>query len=153
MPENNIIKSEILKLENAQKQGWKSLESKILSKRLAWFENNKETILPQLRGTDVEKAYQLILIKLDIAENNAFITERSPGKIVFHSMNPCPTLEACKIMGLDTRKVCRAITEKPTEELIKKINPKLRFTRNYNILRPYAEYCEEIISLENPSQD
>lgn len=148
MSESNQIKIEILKLQNAHNQGWEFLEKEILKKRLTWFENNREAILLQLEGTDVEKAYQLLLIKLGITESNAPITEKTSDKIVFHSMNTCPTLEACKILGLDTREVCRAITEKPTEELIRQINPKLRFTRNYNLLRPNAEYCEEMIFLE-----
>lgn len=147
------VSSEISRLRKAEESGWNILENEILNKRLAWFKNNRETILPQLKGTDVEKAYQLLLLKLGITKNQAPITIKTPGKIVFHSMNPCPTLEACKIIGYDTREVCRAITEKPTEELIKQINPNLQFRRNYNLLRPHAEYCEEMILLENDNSE
>ncbi|RLF97358.1 nucleoside deaminase, partial [Thermococci archaeon] len=45
------------------------------------------------------------------------------------------------------RKVCKKGWEKSVQLLIEKINPKLRFTRNYNKIRPYTEYCEEIIEL------
>lgn len=31
---------------------------------------------------------------------------------------------------------------------MKQIHPKLKFTRNYEKLRPYFTYCEEIIELE-----
>ncbi len=34
-----------------------------------------------------------------------------------------------------------------TEELIRKINPRLSFGRNYQKLRPRTDYCEETITL------
>jgi hypothetical protein len=51
------------------------------------------------------------------------------------------------MLGLDTREVCKKVFEKPTEKLIQEINPRLKFTRNYKKIRPYADYCEEIIEL------
>lgn len=124
---------------------WSDEGQKLLERRVAWFENNAESILGQLHGTEVEKAYQLILMKLGISEKEAPIVEKSQRKIVFHSINPCPALQACVILGLDTREVCALHSERATDELIKKINPNLRFTRNYEKVRPHAAYCEEII--------
>jgi hypothetical protein len=57
-------------------------------------------------------------------------------------------LEACKVLQLDTRKVCRLYSECSTDTLVKQIHPKLRFSRNYEKLRPYHESCEEIIEFE-----
>ena len=130
-------------------EGWRNAGESLLQKRIAWFENDPESILGQLHGTEVEKAYQLILMKLGISEKEAPIVEESQGRVVFHSINPCPALQACVILGLDTREVCAMHTEKATEELIKRINPNLRFTRNYEKVRPYAAYCEEIITLQS----
>jgi hypothetical protein len=53
----------------------------------------------------------------------------------------------CKILNLDTRFVCRHLTEKPTTGLLRQIHPELRFTRNYKKLRPHPPYCEEMIIL------
>jgi hypothetical protein len=58
------------------------------------------------------------------------------------------SLDTGKCNKLDTREVCKAIYERPTEDLIRRLNPKLRFTRNYDCIRPYSDYCEEIIILE-----
>ena len=127
---------------------WSKAGQDLLQKRIAWFEKKKESILAESQGTEVEKAYQLILMKLGISEKEAPIVEKSQGRIIFHSINPCPALQACVILGLDTREVCALHTEKATEQLIKKINPNLRFTRNYEKVRPHAAYCEEIITLE-----
>jgi hypothetical protein len=35
------------------------------------------------------------------------------------------------------------------QEVLQKLDPRLRFTRNYAAIRPYAPYCEEIIYLED----
>ena len=73
---------------------------------------------------------------------------RDKKKIVLHSRNFCPTLEACKVLKLDTRSVCRHLSEKPTTDLLRQLHPKLRFTRNYEKLRPHTPYCEEMIILD-----
>lgn len=62
--------------------------------------------------------------------------------------NFCPTLEACKILGLDTRIICKNVNEKPTDALVKQLNNKLEFARNYEKLRPYCDYCEEMFYLK-----
>ncbi len=75
--------------------------------------------------------------------------DRQKTKIVIHSKNFCPTLEACKILGLDTREVCKELNEEPTQALLQQLDPRLAFTRNYNALRPYEEFCEEMIILKD----
>jgi len=40
------------------------------------------------------------------------------------------------------------LTEKTTTELLRRVNPKLRFTSNYEKLRPYSDFCEEMILME-----
>jgi tRNA(adenine34) deaminase len=127
---------------------WRKAGRNLLKQRISWFESRRESILAELRGTEIEKAYQLILMKLGIGERDAPIVEKSKARMVFHSINPCPALQACIILRLDTREVCALHTEKATDELVKRINPNLRFTRNYEKIRPHAAYCEEIITLE-----
>jgi tRNA(Arg) A34 adenosine deaminase TadA len=126
---------------------WKSLGLELTSKRTAWLEENRSQITPHLEGSEVEKAYKLILMKVGIAEKEAPIIEKNNDRVVFHSENPCPALDACEILGLDTRTVCRLHSEEATDALIKKLNPRLKFTRNYARLRPYSPFCEEIIEL------
>ena len=91
---------------------WKFIEKELIEKRDEWFEKNKNLL--DLKGSDVEKAYQLILIKIGINPCEIPIVEQTKKRIVFHSYNFCPTLEACKILGLDTKKVCKKVFEKPS---------------------------------------
>jgi tRNA(Arg) A34 adenosine deaminase TadA len=145
---DNEVRKLIRSFGMTEKIGWKSMEDDLIKKRIKWFEENKDNIIKKLRGTDVEKAYQLILMKIGIKRSEAPIVKRAGEEIVFHSRNFCPALEACRILQLDTRKICKLVFEKPTEELIKRLNPKLKFTRNYERIRPYATFCEEIIKIE-----
>ena len=153
---DGVLKKECLKLYNNEirklvkkfrKSEWINIEEDLLNKRIQWFENNK-TMIRKLKGNDLEKAYHLILMKIGVKSSEAPIVEKSENKIIFHSKNYCPSLEACIILDLDTREVCKEIYERPTEDLIRRLNSKLRFTRNYKCIRPYSDYCEEIIILE-----
>jgi len=110
-------------VKKLKEENWKKIEKELLEKRLEWFRKNIKHL--SLKGDDLEKAYQLILLKIGIKPEEAPIIKKTKRKLVFHSKIFCPALEACKILGLDTRKVCKRIFEKPTEELIKEINPKL----------------------------
>ena len=141
---NPKIRENIKRFAQATADEMKKYEVELLTKRKEWFFDNKSRI-DKLKGSEVEKAYKLLLMKLNINEEEAPIINISENKLVFHSKNFCASLEACNILNLDTRFICKEIFEKPTEEFIKILNPKLRFSRNYSSIRPYADYCEEII--------
>jgi len=127
---------------------WKKLERERSLDRVSWFKKNKTELLGKLHGTDIEKAYQLLLLRLRIKPSDAPIVARTEKKITFRSRNFCPTIYACDILGLDTRVVCRAAYEKSTGDLLRQINPRLKFGRNYAKLRPHSPYCEEFIILK-----
>jgi len=118
----------------------------LTQKRLRWYEENKGRL--ELEGSDVRKAYALLLLRyMGLRQEEIPIVYEDEKKIVWRSRNFCPVLEACARLGLDTRDVCREAEERPVQELISKINPRLRFSRNYEKIRPYSEYCEESIEL------
>ena len=143
---NKDVEKWIGLLRNIEKSRLSDLEEQLLRKRIIWFEDNLH-LVTKLVGNDLEKAYRLLLLKLDITEDQAPIVRNNKNAIVFHSKNFCPSLEACKVLGLDTRIICRVVFERPVDTLIKRLNPHLCFSRNYNKIRPHALYCEEIISL------
>jgi hypothetical protein len=142
---NDEIEKMILRLNESD---WTTIEERLLTKRLRWFGENKEWIVEKLDGSPIERAYQLMLLKLDITEKEAPIVEKTSNRITLHSKNFCPVIGACDKLGLDTRIVCKKIFERPMEELLGKIDPRIRFSRNYESIRPHSPYCEEIISLE-----
>jgi hypothetical protein len=134
-------------LKNANNKKLSEIENKLIEKRMSWFYANP-TLIKELKGNVLEKAYHLLLLKIGIDEKDVPIVERSEKRIVFHSRNHCPVLEACQKLGLDTRLICKTLFEKPTDILIKKLSPELKFSRDYDLIRPYTDFCEEMITLE-----
>jgi hypothetical protein len=124
------------------------LEKSVIEKRLAWLKENRDETAraddPLMEGYHwFYERYLRVSMPAD-----GEIIEQTGKRLVMRWWNPCPTLEACRKLGLDTREVCKKAYEKPVEEFLQAINPKLRFTRNYEHIRPYAAFCEEIIVLE-----
>ncbi|MFX1568577.1 MAG: deaminase [Promethearchaeota archaeon] len=145
---NTKIREYIKQLTKTTPDDWKKYGKELLEKRKKWFIEHKSQI-DKLNGSDIEKAYKLLIMKLEINEEEIPIVKKTENKLVFHSKNFCPSLEACKILNLDTKIICKKIFEEPTNKFIKMINPKLEFARNYNFIRPYSKYCEEVIILHD----
>jgi len=144
---DSSVRNLVMQFRDGGPEHWRALGLELTSKRLQWFDRNMEHITSSLEGSEVERAYQLVLMKIGIGKIEAPIVEESANRLVFHSENSCPALDACEILGLDTRTVCRLHTERATDALIKRLNPRLRFARNYARLRPSHPFCEEIIEL------
>ena len=62
------------------REAWSNAGKNLLEKRIKWFESNSQTITDQLHGTEVEKAYQLILLKLGISEREVSYSREIPRK-------------------------------------------------------------------------
>jgi len=144
---NKEIRTEIKKLRNVTTEQLKNYNEESKLKRLEWFQT---CISEEIKYSEDPKktAYKLLLKRFNILENEAPIVESSQEKIIFHSKNFCPTLEACKILELDTKNICKLYNEQSTDALIKQIDNSLRFTRNYDKLRPNSNYCEEMIIVD-----
>ena len=143
---NYQVRNSIKQLRNADSDKLKIQAEELKNKRLNWF-NTQQTQIDI--ANPLESAYSLFLSKLAITSIEAPIVDRQKNKLVIHSRNFCPTLEACKILGLDTREVCKKLNEEPTQALLQQLDPRLVFTRNYDALSPYEAYCEEMIILKD----
>ncbi len=144
---NQAVRAELKRLRQATDEQLKEHNQQHISRRLAWYRTEKGNLCLGA-GNVVQQGYRLLLKKLGISEVEAPVVHEEKGRIVFHSKNFCPTLEACRILGLDTRRICRLYNEGATDQLIRQLDQRLRFRRNYEKIRPYSEYCEESIELE-----
>ena len=141
------IVRELERLRDADDEALRALNEDSTRRRVTWFaEHRADFVLPV--DNPLEAGYRLLLLRFGISPEEAPVVSRSACAITFHSQNFCPTLEACRLLELDTRHVCRCINEESTNALLRQLDPRLRFSRNYEKLRPYAPYCEETISLE-----
>lgn len=143
---NEQVRKSIRQLRGIDSITLKKQSEMLTINRLEWF--SKQSLQMPLDDY-LDSAYRLFLKKLGINSDDAPIVQRENDKLVIHSTNFCPTLEACKILDLDTRVICKKLSEGPTQELLKQVHPRLRFKRNYDKIRPFAPYCEEMIILDD----
>jgi len=138
-----LLRSDEIGLERALAE----LADRITEGRLAWLKQNRDC-LDRLEGTEVRKGFQLVLFEyMGIPLEEVPVIEETETKITWRSYNFCPYLEAITALGMDTRDVCKHATESPVQVLLNALNPRLRFSRNYDKIRPYSNYCEETIEL------
>lgn len=133
------------KIERFKKEKFDILESEVAKKRVSWFQqhyNDKNHPHP----VSPRAAYELLFFDyMGLSESDVPVLSETEDEIVWSSINPCPTLEACQKSGLDTRQVCRAVYEKSTQALVSQLDPQLRFYRSYQEIRPYSHHCKERI--------
>lgn len=147
---NQDVRHAVQQLRNADERRLQTMSAELTRKRLDWFKTHRSEL--NLSGRDpLDQAYMVFLKKLNLLPGDAPIVARDSANLFIHSKNFCPTLEACRILGLNTRWICARLTEQPMDTLLKQINPRLRFFRNYECLRPDAQYCEEVIGLDGPA--
>ena len=125
------------------------LERCVIEKRTAWMAGRLPDL--ELSADAVSDGYRLFYedyLGVSVPQDGVIVLQTA-GQIVTRWWNHCPTLEACKALGLDTRDICKKAYHKPVEAFLGHIDPRLRFDRNYDCLRPQAPYCEEMIYLED----
>ncbi len=128
-------------------RAWGCLQHCVIEKRLAWLGRN----LAALRRTgdplvDGYRTFYEAYLGIS-APGDGEIVEATDSRLVTRWWNRCPTLEACTRLGLDTRVICKQVYHEPVQVFLSAIDPRLRFARNYQALRPYAPYCEETITV------
>ena len=125
------------------------LERCVTEKRIPWAKAHlgemKRTENPVLDGF---RWFYEKYLGVSVPEDGEII-ELSENRIMSRWWNACPTLEACKKFGLDTRVICKKAYHRPVQAFLMQLHPGLRFERNYDCLRPHTAYCEEMILLED----
>ena len=122
------------------------IETATAVKRVAWCKEHP--LDPGIDPTPRLAYERLFFDYMGLSPEDLPVVEETADKIVWRSLNPCPTLAACQSLGLDTRQVCRAAYEKSTQAFVSQLDPRLRFGRSYDEIRPYAEHCLEWIVRE-----
>ncbi|MFQ6126390.1 MAG: hypothetical protein ACE5R6_17530 [Candidatus Heimdallarchaeota archaeon] len=99
-----------------------------------WFEKNASKL--DLSSPPLLAAYRLMMEDMigdRLSEIN--IVEQSEDRIVHHYDLPCSILDACLQLGLDTRKICKALHQESANTLLQLVDPRLRFNRDYEKIR------------------
>jgi tRNA(Arg) A34 adenosine deaminase TadA len=128
-----------------QSQPFRVVEEEIAQKRLAWLTDHRP-LLSHLSPLSPRRAFELLFFEyMNLPPQDLPVVQETDHQITWLSKNPCPTLEVCRRLRLDTRQVCRSINEKSTQAFLSQLDPQLRFFRSYQEIRPYASYCRETI--------
>lgn len=148
-------KVELLKKIKDGTMSSKELADLITQRRAAWIEVHLDEMLLKYAGlSPEEQAYRIVFFDhMQINPEHSKMKRISETKIRIDSYNICPYLQACRQLGLETRYVCREIGEPSINKMLAIINPGLKFSRNYDNIRPYNEaFCEEYIELVNSAR-
>ncbi len=86
---------------------------------------------------------------LRLEKKHVEVVRISGDELVTICRNPCPILRLTQFLGLDTRYTCRLISEPVCRYVLKRVDPKLIFERNYDYIRPYKDGCMERIYLKS----
>ncbi|HVM72263.1 MAG TPA: nucleoside deaminase [Anaerolineales bacterium] len=144
MPESFEAKVES-QIERLKRSSGREIEKETAQKRIAWLAQNQPAVCQKAHPGPRQAFEALFFDYMGIPADELPVLSESADEIVWHSLNPCPTLAAVQQLGLDTRRVCRASYEKSTQAFISRLDPQLRFLRSYAEIRPYSGYCKEMI--------
>ena len=161
------------------KEELKNIEEKITQKRLTWFEENKDNLwyLKSDELIHIDKAAVLLFHEY-MGIKFKDVKMKGPRGLIyqkfadadherfffnFHTRNFCPYLEAFKRLKLKPEQsveMCKTVLHKPCEALVKKVDPRIRFGRDYETgfnddgtkkygIRPLNDYCSERLIIED----
>lgn len=98
------------------------------------------------KARTVRDVYRLFYLDfLMLSERDVEIVKMDNRELITRCRNSCPILKLAQHLNLDTRIVCRAVSEPVCRYVLKRLNPSIVFERNYSYIRPYADGCEERI--------
>jgi tRNA(adenine34) deaminase len=141
-----IFQSKVKKqMERLKRSAYREIENEIAHNRIAWLALNNPAAGKPVHYSPRQAFEELFFNCMDLPVNELPVISETENEIVWHSLNRCPTLEACQRLGLDTRRICRAINEKSTQAFLSQLDPQLRFQRSYAEIRPHADHCKESI--------
>lgn len=135
------VERQIRRLES---MSYGELERAVAAKRIEWLQREHphgthEACTPRM-------AFELLFRDyMGLSLGDLPVLVDTGDEIAWRSENHCPTLEAANELGRDTREVCRAVYEKPTQAFVSWLDPELRFLRSYEQIRPHADHCLERI--------
>ena len=110
---------------------------------LRWHLKNKTSSVVTTK--DIFELFYLDFLK--VPSEDCQIIEMSEKRLITRCKNTCPILELSQKLGVDTKQSCKQISEGPCKFFLRKLKKGIVFERNYSHIRPYAEDCEEIITL------
>lgn len=95
---------------------------------------------------DMRELYELFYVKfLRLKPEQVEVVRITDNELITVSRNPCPILRLSLALGVDTRLSCRLVSETVCRFVLRRMDPRLVFWRDYERIRPYSDGCLEVI--------
>lgn len=119
----------------------------ILLAKCAFFINAAAwLLLKRKRANDIRDVLRYFYYDfLRIRGEDLEVVKLTDRELITRARNRCPILEVAVRMKIDTRVICREVSEPVCKFFLRRLNPGLVFLRNYGHIRPYSDSCEEKI--------
>jgi len=103
-------------------------------------------LLKPHRVITMRDLYEVFYIDfLALEPKDVEIVKLTDEELVTISRNPCPILKLAVMLRMDTKYVCRFISETVCKRVLRHIDERLVFERDYDHIRPYKDGCRERI--------
>jgi len=143
---NEVFEEEVSRqIERLKQKTLREIESETVEKRLGWL-SVQATQRHLTRPVTPRTVFEALFFEyMGLRPQDIPVLSESDWQITWSSRNPCPTLEACRRVKMDTREVCKGAYHRSTQAFLSWFDPQLRFLRDYREIRPYAFHCKEQI--------
>lgn len=119
------------------------------SNRAGWFKTSREAIgnLSQ-DAIGANKVLKTFMKQVTPGWEADSYTEvvHIPEQVVFRYTGYCPWLEACKMVGLQTKLVCPYVSQRASQASFDLLDERIHI--EITKFRPDSDYCEEVITLK-----
>ncbi len=103
-------------------------------------------LLRPRRAVTMRDLYEAFYIDfLALRPEDVEIVKLTDEELIAISRNPCPILKLATTLKMDTKYVCKFISETVCKHVLKHIDEGLIFERDYDYIRPYKDGCRERI--------
>ena len=117
---------------------------------LSAFSWHRKHSLPEnITAKEILELFYLDFLK--VPKEDCIVVEITEKKLITRCKNDCPILSLSLKLGIDTKKLCKNISEGPCKYFLRKIDKNIVFKRDYDHIRPYKSDCEETIIISNAS--
>ncbi|MEW5896500.1 MAG: hypothetical protein AB1668_02305 [Nanoarchaeota archaeon] len=120
------------------------LEQRKTERRIQWLKDK----YPHFHASNLQEVYIVFYQEyFQLSPDDGNIITLSDTELITRWRNPCPVLKACVRLHLETSEICQKVYEQPCQALLSRLNQHLSFSRDYTLIRPYVDFCEEKIKL------
>jgi len=129
-----------------EKVFWAVKHAPLILGLLAFYLYAHMWLLRDRRANSMRDLYEIFYIDfLALKPKDVEIVKLTDEELITISRNPCPILKLAMMLKMDTKYVCRFISETVCRHVLKHIDERLVFERDYDYIRPYRDGCRERI--------